>query len=84
MLQKENEKQHTNLFGNLLNNKKDFINGSMGVGLDKWNPAKAEILKLIETENYDGFIYTQDWHPENHCSFKEQNGIKSLLSLSIL
>lgn len=28
MLQKENEKQHTNLFGNLLNNKKDFINGS--------------------------------------------------------
>lgn len=58
----------------IIDAQKDFINGSMGVGLDKWNPAKAEILKLIETENYDGFIYTQDWHPENHCSFKEQNG----------
>ena len=58
----------------IIDAQKDFINGSMGVGLDKWNPAKAEILKLIEKENYDGFIYTQDWHPENHCSFKEQNG----------
>lgn len=58
----------------IIDAQKDFIDGSMGVGLDKWNPAKAEILKLIESENYDGYIYTQDWHPENHCSFKEQNG----------
>ncbi len=58
----------------IIDAQKDFIDGSMGVGLDKWNPAKAEILKLIESEHYDGYIYTQDWHPENHCSFKEQGG----------
>jgi len=58
----------------IIDAQKDFIDGSMGVGLDKWNPAKAEILKLIESENYDGYIYTQDWHPQDHSSFKDQGG----------
>jgi len=52
----------------------DFIDGTMGVGLEKWNPAKAEILKLVESEHYDGYIYTQDWHPADHCSFNEHGG----------
>ena len=34
----------------IIDAQKDFINGSMGVGLDKWNPAKAKILKLTGTE----------------------------------
>lgn len=52
----------------------DFINGSLGVGRNKWSLAKAEIMKLIELESYDKFIFTKDWHPANHCSFKEQGG----------
>lgn len=25
--------------------------------------------------NYDGIVFTLDWHPGNHCSFKAQGGI---------
>lgn len=42
----------------------DFINGNLGVGLNKWNPAKNEILKLINSGKYDVLIYTKDWHPK--------------------
>ncbi|MBR5971137.1 MAG: NAD(+) synthase [Paludibacteraceae bacterium] len=54
---------------------KDFIDGSMGVGLDKWNKAKQNILALVQKEHYDGIIYTKDWHPTTHCSFKPNGGI---------
>ncbi len=52
----------------------DFINGSLAVGLESWQKAKAEILKLSQANNYDWVIFTRDWHPLNHCSFKEQGG----------
>lgn len=52
----------------------DFINGNLGVGLNKWNPAKNEILKLINSGKYDVLIYTKDWHPKNHCSFIQNGG----------
>lgn len=58
----------------LIDCQKDFIDGTMGVGLEKWNPAKASILELMEKENYDSFIITQDWHPANHCSFNAEGG----------
>lgn len=59
----------------LIDCQKDFIDGTMGVGLEKWNPARAAILELMEVENYDEFIVTQDWHPSNHCSFKDNGGM---------
>ena len=52
----------------------DFINGTLAVGLEPWQKAKAEILKLVQANNYDWVIFTRDWHPLNHCSFKEQGG----------
>lgn len=52
----------------------DFIDGSLGVGADKWAKAKKEILDLIRKENYDSIVFTKDWHPGNHCSFKAQGG----------
>lgn len=53
----------------------DFIDGTLAVGLEPWQKAKAEILKLSEKSNYDWVIFTRDWHPQNHCSFKEQGGL---------
>lgn len=53
---------------------KDFIDGTMGVGLDKWSKAKTKILELIREGGYANILFTADWHPHNHCSFKEQGG----------
>ena len=53
----------------------DFIDGSMGVGTEKWNKAKKAIFDLVKQEDYDKIIFTKDWHPTNHCSFKAQGGI---------
>ena len=52
----------------------DFIDGSLAVGLKPWQQAKAAILKLSQTYQYDWVIFTRDWHPSNHCSFQPQNG----------
>lgn len=52
----------------------DFIDGSMGVGLEKWKPVKDEIFSLIHTGDYESLIFTKDDHPENHCSFKKNGG----------
>lgn len=52
----------------------DFIDGSLGVGVERWSIAKKNIMELIRKENYDRIVFTKDWHPANHCSFKEQGG----------
>ncbi len=52
----------------------DFIDGSLAVGLKPWQQAKSAILKLSQNKQYDWVIFTRDWHPSNHCSFKTQNG----------
>ncbi|MBR5373356.1 MAG: NAD(+) synthase [Paludibacteraceae bacterium] len=53
----------------------DFIDGSMGVGAEKWDKAKSAIFDLLRKENYDQIVFTKDWHPANHCSFKPQGGL---------
>lgn len=53
---------------------RDFIDGSMGVGREAWQAAKARILALARTEGYDYYVYTQDLHPQGHCSFTAQGG----------
>lgn len=52
----------------------DFIDGTMGVGIEKWKKAKAAIVDLIKKEKYDSIVFTKDWHPTNHCSFTAQGG----------
>jgi nicotinamidase/pyrazinamidase len=50
----------------------DFLpGGSLAV------PGGDEILKPILKiiNSYDLVIFTQDWHPADHCSFKENGGI---------
>jgi nicotinamidase/pyrazinamidase len=53
----------------------DFITGSLSV------PKAGELVLRINTlvtdaaQGRGGVIYTRDWHPANHCSFKEYGGI---------
>lgn len=52
----------------------DFIDGSLGVGYNKWQKAYAVIEDAIKNGNYDKIVTTKDWHPASHCSFKENGG----------
>ena len=53
----------------------DFINGSLAVpNADTIIPVVNEYIKLFEKNNLM-VVFTRDWHPENHCSFKENGGI---------
>ena len=57
----------------LIDCQNDFIDGALGVGYDKW----AKAYSYIEEKLLNGvteLIFTQDYHPVNHCSFKPQNG----------
>lgn len=58
----------------LVDMQNDFINGSMGVGYDKWTDALEKVKIAIDRINPDMFIATKDMHPADHCSFKEQGG----------
>ena len=49
---------------------KDFIDGSLAV-----KDAANVIPAINEVKNkFDWVYFTLDWHPTNHCSFKEQGG----------
>lgn len=53
----------------------DFINGTLAV-----NGAEEAMNKLAEFirsngKEYDKIILTADWHPQTHCSFKDNGGI---------
>lgn len=52
---------------------RDFFDpaGSLYVGGSETLPA----LIASAAQNYDGVIFTLDWHPGNHCSFAAQGGI---------
>lgn len=58
----------------LIDPQNDFVDGSLGVGKEKWAPAYDYILDLINKKDYDRVIMTKDWHPINHCSFAPQGG----------
>lgn len=49
---------------------KDFINGSLAV------PGAAAVLPEIKRiiPEFDLVYFTLDWHPLDHCSFREQGG----------
>lgn len=52
---------------------RDFFDpsGSLYVGGSEVLPEKIAAI----ASNYDAIIFTLDWHPANHCSFKEQGGM---------
>lgn len=52
---------------------RDFFDpsGSLYVSGSEVLPEKIAAI----AQNYDAVIFTLDWHPANHCSFKEQGGI---------
>lgn len=53
----------------------DFINGFLSVtNADTIIPVINEYIKLFEKNNLM-VVFTRDWHPENHCSFRENGGI---------
>jgi len=49
----------------------DFCTGSLAV------PKAVEIVPIINTVRhlFDVVVFTKDWHPPNHCSFKENEAI---------
>jgi len=50
----------------------DFMpNGALPV------PNGNEVISIINgiVNMFDYVVFTQDWHPENHCSFKENGGL---------
>lgn len=49
---------------------KDFIDGTLTV------PGAASVIPVINDikTRFDLVYFTLDWHPVNHCSFKEQGG----------
>jgi nicotinamidase/pyrazinamidase len=53
----------------------DFIpGGALGVtGGDKIVPVVNKYVEEFERLG-DLIVYTKDWHPANHCSFKENGG----------
>jgi nicotinamidase/pyrazinamidase len=52
----------------------DFISGTLPVPGAK--EAMDKLAQYIEEnpDEYDAFICTVDWHPYDHCSFKEEGG----------
>lgn len=53
---------------------KDFISGSMAVpGADEAVCAIVAYL-ILNQDEIEEAVLTKDWHPVNHCSFKEYGG----------
>lgn len=51
----------------------DFINGSLPV--DDAEQKMNALCEYIKKHNdYKTIVITADWHPESHCSFKENGG----------
>lgn len=51
----------------------DFINGTLPV--DKAEEKMNALCEYIKKHNdYKTVVITADWHPEKHCSFKENGG----------
>ena len=64
----------------------DFIDGKLAL---KNCPAKQDggevvpvINHLIDTIPFDVIVYTQDWHPKDHCSFIENVHLRKLNKFS--
>lgn len=53
----------------------DFCEGSLGVGKDKFLPVAEKIKEYFIKNKPEKIIFTQDFHPANHSSFKENGGI---------
>lgn len=51
----------------------DFCNPNGALYVNDAEKIENEILKIIK--DFDYVMFTQDYHPLNHCSFKENGGI---------
>lgn len=56
----------------------DFIAGSLalhrGPGGNSGEKVVDSVNRILEQFRFDLVIYTQDWHPLDHCSFETQGG----------
>ena len=51
----------------------DFFNPNGALYVNGGEKLQEKIASIIP--NFDGVVFTQDWHPIKHCSFKENGGI---------
>ena len=59
----------------LIDLQNDFIDGSLAVGSEKFYASWENTKKLAANEKFDFVLATMDYHPQKHCSFKENGGI---------
>lgn len=52
----------------------DFVLADAPLSVNGALEAVSEIEKLLNSGNIDHVIFTVDWHPSNHCSFKTYGG----------
>ena len=52
----------------------DFCNPKGALYVPGAEKAQEAILREIESGKYDFIVFTADFHPSNHCSFKENGG----------
>lgn len=52
----------------------DFMEGG-ALEVPNANEVIPFINKLLASDEYEGIYFSQDWHPKDHCSFKENGGI---------
>lgn len=52
----------------------DFILDGAPLRVKGSTRAVCEIENLLDTGVIDNVVFTVDWHPSNHCSFKENGG----------
>jgi nicotinamidase-related amidase len=64
----------------------DFITGSLALSDCPAKQNGAEVVPiindLIEKNEFNAIIYTQDWHPKDHCSFVENVKLRKISSKS--
>lgn len=52
----------------------DFVQENAPLSVNGAIKAVEKINELLETGKINHVIFTVDWHPANHCSFKENGG----------
>lgn len=52
----------------------DFMEGG-ALAVPKANEIIPFINERLASGEYDAIYFSKDWHPKNHCSFKENGGI---------
>ena len=63
----------------LIDCQNDFIDGGLPVGYNNRLKAYQNIENIIQNDDFDYKIFTYDWHPILHCSYKDNGKNLSII-----